>query len=257
VLDEPWVRAGDLRAALADCARRVHADEVERCRRMGQHGAALFGDRPRIVTQCNAGGLATGGYGTALGVVHALAERQADPHVWVPETRPLLQGARLTAWELAEDGIAHTLVTDNAVAHVFGSGEVDGVVVGADRIAANGDTANNIGTYSVAVLAKENGVPFYVAAPLSTIDLATPNGGGIPIEERPAREVTHIGPSQVTPVGARIRNPAFDVTPARYITAIVTEKGIARPDYAVTLPGLFDAAAPAAGERRETVGTAG
>jgi methylthioribose-1-phosphate isomerase len=232
VLDGPWAGAAEVRAALADCARRVHGDEVERCRRMGQHGATLFADRPRIVTQCNAGGLATGGYGTALGVVHALAERQADPHVWVPETRPLLQGARLTAWELAAEGIAHTLLTDNAVAHVFGTGDVDGVVVGADRIAANGDTANKIGTYALAVLARHHEVPFYVVAPTSSIDAATPDGARIPIEERARDEVAAFGGRATAPAASPVRNPAFDVTPAFLITAIVTEEGIHRPPYA-------------------------
>ncbi len=198
---------------------------------MGAHGAALFGDAPRLVTQCNAGGLATGGYGTALGVVQALAERGARPHVWVPETRPLLQGARLTAFELAEEGIAHTLLTDNAVAHVFGRGEVDGVVVGADRIARNGDTANKIGTYALAVLAHHHGVPFYVVAPTSTVDAATPDGAAIPIEERARDEVAAFAGRPTAPAASPVRNPAFDVTPASLITAIVTEAGVHRPPY--------------------------
>ena len=195
-----------------------------------------------ILTHCNAGALATAGYGTALGVIRGAVDAGKSIKVLADETRPFLQGARLTAWELVKDHIDTTVITDNMAGALMRQGLIDLVVVGADRIAANGDTANKIGTYSVAVLAKENGIPFYVAAPLSTIDLGTPNGERIPIEERPAREVTHVGPSQVTPDGAQIRNPAFDVTPARYVTAIVTEKGIARPDYTASLRRLFEAA---------------
>ena len=183
------------------------------------------------------------GYGTALGVIRGAVDAGKSIKVLADETRPFLQGARLTAWELVKDNIDTTVITDNMAGALMRQGLIDLVVVGADRIAANGDTANKIGTYTVAVLAKENVVPFYVAAPLSTIDLATPNGERIPIEERPAREVTHVGPSQVTPDGAKIRNPAFDVTPARYITAIVTEKGIARPDFTASLARLFSEAA--------------
>ena len=237
VLDgDAWREAGELRDLLAERARRIHGDEVERCRRMGAHGASLFDAAPRVLTQCNAGGLATGGYGSALGVVRALAERGAGPRVWVPETRPLLQGARLTAWELLQDGIEHTLVTDNAVAALFAHGEVDGVVVGADRIAANGDVANKIGTYGLAVLARFHGVPFYVAAPSSTIDAATPTGAEIPIEERAGAEVSTLAGRAIAPAGSPTRNEAFDVTPAALVTAIVTEEGVLRPPFAG--PGL-------------------
>ena len=241
-------------------AAAIHDEDVANCRAMGAWGAEVVPANARILTHCNAGALATAGYGTALGVIRGAVEAGKQVTVFADETRPFLQGARLTAWELVRDGIETTVITDNMSGSLMRQGLIDLVVVGADRIAANGDTANKIGTYSVAVLAKENGVPFYVAAPLSTIDLATPTGAGIPIEERPSREVTHVGPSQVTPVGAKIRNPAFDVTPARYITAIITEKGIARPDFTTSLPHLFeqagqDAAAGAPGGR-EPVGAA-
>ena len=199
----------------------------------------------RILTHCNAGALATAGYGTALGVIRAAAEQGKTIAVLADETRPFLQGARLTAWELVRDGIDTTVITDNMAGAMMRLGEVDLVVVGADRIAANGDVANKIGTYSVAVLAKEHGIPFYVAAPLSTVDLNTPDGSGIPIEERNEREVTHVGANRVTPEGARIRNPAFDVTPSKYVTAIITERGIARAPFTESLPQLFEAAAVA------------
>jgi methylthioribose-1-phosphate isomerase len=212
-------------------ARRIHDDDVASCRSMGAHGATLVPDEARILTHCNAGALATAGYGTALGVIRAAAERGKKIAVLADETRPFLQGARLTAWELVKDGIDTTVITDNMAGAMMRLGNVDLVVVGADRIAANGDTANKVGTYSVAVLAKEHGIPFYVAAPISTVDLNTPDGTTIPIEERNDREVTHVGASRLTPEGARIRNPAFDVTPAKYITAIITERGIARPPY--------------------------
>jgi methylthioribose-1-phosphate isomerase len=209
--------AGDdparVRAATAEAARAFHADEVDRCRRIGAHGAALFGDGARICTICNAGGLATGGYGTALGVIRRLHEDGRAPSVWVPETRPLLQGARLTAWELAQAGIEHR-------------------VLGADRIAANGDTANKVGTYGLAVIARHHGVPFYVAAPRTTIDPATPDGAAIPIEERPRHEVAGPPPGTV-PVPSPVHNPAFDVTPAALIDAIVTEDGALRPPFAL------------------------
>ena len=192
----------------------------------------------RILTHCNAGALATAGYGTALGVIRAAAEQGKTIAVLADETRPFLQGARLTAWELVKDGIDTTVITDNMAGSMMRLGNVDLVVVGADRIAANGDVANKIGTYGVAVLAKEHGIPFYVAAPLSTIDLNTPDGSRIPIEERNDREVTHVGSSRLTPEGAHIRNPAFDVTPAKYVTAIITERGIARAPFAESLPQL-------------------
>jgi methylthioribose-1-phosphate isomerase len=230
-LDRDVATALEARGRLAARARAIHADEVARCRAMGAHGAALFADGARILTQCNTGGLATGGYGTALGVIRAVAERGGDPHVWVPETRPLLQGSRLTAWECAEEQIRHTLVTDNATGALFREGSVDGVVVGADRIARNGDTANKIGTYTLAVLARYHDVPFYVVAPTSTIDPATADGAAIPIEQRSADEVRHVAGVSAAPPGTPVRNDAFDVTPATLITAIVTERGVVRPPF--------------------------
>jgi methylthioribose-1-phosphate isomerase len=232
----------ELKAVLTADARRIHDEDVQSCRTMGSYGASLVPDRARILTHCNAGALATAGYGTALGVVRAAAEQGKKVTVLADETRPFFQGARLTAWELVKDGIDTTVITDNMAGSMMRLGDVDLVVVGADRIAANGDVANKIGTYPVAVLAKEHGIPFYVAAPLSTIDLATPDGTRIPIEERTDREVTHVGASRLTPEGARIRNPAFDVTPARYVAAIITERGIARPPYEQSLAHLVDGA---------------
>ncbi len=246
------VRAGagvdQLKARLRDEALAIEREDVEACRTMGRHGAQFVPEQARILTHCNAGALATGGYGTALGVVRAAVEQGKKVAVFADETRPFLQGARLTAWELVRDGIETTVITDNMSGAMMRQGFVDLVVVGADRIAANGDTANKIGTYSVAVLAKEHGIPFYVVAPLSTIDLATPDGSTIPIEERNPREVTHVGSNQLTPVGAQIRNPAFDVTPHKYISAIVTERGVARPPFSESLPLLFAAPALAAHE---------
>lgn len=221
-------------------AHRIHDEDVESCRAMGAHGATLVPDDAKILTHCNAGALATAGYGTALGVIRAAAESGKRVAVLADETRPFLQGARLTAWELVKDGIDTTVITDNMAGAMMRQGRVDLVVVGADRVAANGDTANKIGTYTVAVLAKEHNIPFYVAAPISTIDLATPDGSHIPIEERNDREVTHVGSSRLTPEGARVRNPAFDVTPGRYVTAIVTERGIARPPYSESLATLVN-----------------
>jgi methylthioribose-1-phosphate isomerase len=230
---------GEIKQRLAAEARRIHDEDVESCRTMGSYGASLVPQQARILTHCNAGALATAGYGTALGVVRAAAEQGKRVAVVADETRPFLQGARLTAWELVRDGIDTTVITDNMAASMMRLGQVDLVVVGADRIAANGDVANKIGTYGVAILAKEHGIPFYVAAPLSTIDPNTPDGAAIPIEERGDREVTHVGAARLTPEGARIRNPAFDVTPARYVTAIVTERGIARPPYPESLAQLI------------------
>jgi methylthioribose-1-phosphate isomerase len=220
-----------LRARLRTAADRIHDDDVASCRAIGAHGATLVPEVARILTHCNAGALATAGYGTALGVIRGAVEAGRKVRVLADETRPFLQGARLTAWELVKDGIDTTVITDNMAGAIMRAGDIDLVVVGADRIAANGDTANKIGTYSVAVLAKEHGIPFYVAAPWSTIDLATADGNAIPIEERNAREVTHVGATQLAPEGAHIRNPSFDVTPAKYITAIVTERGIVRPPF--------------------------
>ena len=228
----------ELKVRLESQARRIHDEDVQSCRDMGAFGADLVPAEARILTHCNAGALATAGYGTALGVIRAAAERGKKVAVLADETRPFLQGARLTAWELVKDGIDTTVITDNMAASMMRLGDVDLVVVGADRIAANGDVANKIGTYGVAVLAREHGIPFYVAAPLSTIDLETPDGGGIPIEERNDREVTHVGAARLTPEGARIRNPAFDVTPAKYVTAIITERGIAHPPFEASLSRL-------------------
>jgi len=229
---------GEIKQRLEAEARRIHDEDVESCRTMGAFGAELVPQEARILTHCNAGALATAGYGTALGVIRAAVERGKKVAVLADETRPFLQGARLTAWELVKDGIDTTVITDNMAGSMMRLGQVDLVVVGADRIAANGDVANKIGTYGVAVLAKEHGIPFYVAAPLSTIDLDTTDGSRIPIEERDGREVTHVGPSRLTPEGARIRNPAFDVTPAKYVTAIITERGIARAPFHESLAAL-------------------
>ena len=230
----------EIKRKLVAEARAIHDEDVQSCRTMGAHGATLVPSSARILTHCNAGALATAGYGTALGVIRAAAEQGKTIAVLADETRPFLQGARLTAWELVRDGIDTTVITDNMAGAMMRLGQVDLVVVGADRIAANGDVANKIGTYSVAVLAKEHGIPFYVAAPLSTVDLNTPDGSRIPIEERNEREVTHVGANRLTPEGARIRNPAFDVTPSQYVTAIITERGIARAPFAESLPQLFE-----------------
>jgi methylthioribose-1-phosphate isomerase len=222
---------GEIADALEREARSIHDADVENCRSMGLHGRSLVPDRASVLTHCNAGALATAGYGTALGVIRGAAERGSAIEVYADETRPFLQGARLTAWELMRDGIKTTVITDNMAGAMMREGLIDLVVVGADRIAANGDVANKIGTYSVAVLAHAHGIPFYVAAPFSTIDLATPDGGHIPIEERSAREVSHVGPTQVTPEGVAIRNPSFDVTPAKYVSGIITEHGIIRAPF--------------------------
>jgi methylthioribose-1-phosphate isomerase len=220
-----------LRAELVAEAEAILEEDIAANRRLGAHGAALVPEAARILTHCNAGGLATAGYGTALGVVRAAAEAGKRPFVWVDETRPVLQGARLTAWELGKEGIPHTVIADVAAASTMARGEVDLVVVGADRIAANGDTANKIGTYSVAVLAHAHGLPFYVAAPFSTIDPTLPDGRAIPIEERDPREVQELAGRRIVPAASPARNPAFDVTPAALITAIITERGVFRPPY--------------------------
>ncbi len=241
-----------LRQALLDEARSVQSEDLAACRRMGDIGAELIPSGARLLTHCNAGALATAGYGTALGVIRSAARQGKVANVFADETRPYLQGARLTAWELAQDGIATTLIADNVAGHLMARGEVDAVIVGADRIAANGDVANKIGTYTVAVLAHENELPFYVAAPVSTIDLATPSGSAIPIEERGPEEVTHHGGRRMAPEGVAVRNPAFDVTPHRYVSAIITERGIARAPYAQSLARLVALPfnAEAAEERR-------
>jgi methylthioribose-1-phosphate isomerase len=233
----------ELSARLEREARKIHDEDVASCRAMGAFGADVVPDGARVLTHCNAGALATAGYGSALGVIRAAVERGKKIAVFADETRPFLQGARLTAWELVRDGIHTTVITESMAGPLMRAGEIDMVVVGADRIAANGDTANKIGTYTVAVLANEHNVPFYVAAPLSTIDLSTPDGDQIPIEERDQREITHIGSSRLTPEGANIRNPAFDVTPHRYIAGIITETGIIRPPYPETLRRAFEAVA--------------
>ncbi|HEY3382196.1 MAG TPA: S-methyl-5-thioribose-1-phosphate isomerase [Vicinamibacterales bacterium] len=225
----------EIKLKLAAEARAIHDEDIEFCRAMGRFGADLVPATARILTHCNAGALATAGYGTALGVIRGAVEQGKTISVFADETRPFLQGARLTAWELTHDGIDTTVITDNMAATFMRQGLLDLVVVGADRIAANGDVANKVGTYGVAVLAHVHGIPFYVAAPSSTIDLATADGSGIPIEERPIREVTHVGTTRLTPEQAKVRNPAFDVTPNTYVTAIITERGVWRAPYDETL----------------------
>jgi len=231
----PW---DQIRDRLIAEAMLIREEDIEINKAIGRHGAPLVPDGRTVLTHCNAGALATAGYGTALGVVRAAVEAGKDIDVYADETRPFLQGARLTVWELQRDGIRATLITDNMAGHFLHSGRIGCVIVGADRIAANGDVANKIGTYGVAVLAKENNVPFYVAAPVSTLDLTLPNGDHIPIEERGAAEVTHMRGVRVAPEGTEVRNPAFDVTPNRYVTAIITEKGVARAPYTESLREL-------------------
>jgi methylthioribose-1-phosphate isomerase len=228
----------EIKAALIAEARQMYDEDIAACKQMGAHGAALLPQEGTVLTHCNAGALATCGYGTALGVIRAAVERGHKIDVFADETRPYLQGARLTAWELLHDNIPTTVLCDNMAGALMRQGRIQAVIVGADRIAANGDTANKIGTYNVAILAREHGIPFYVAAPWSTIDLATPTGDSIPIEERPAIEVTHHGGKQLTPNGVGICNPAFDVTPARYIAAIVTERGVLRAPYGKSLQAM-------------------
>ncbi len=227
-----------IRQSLIDEAKRMHAEDIAANQAMGRHGAALMPASGGVLTHCNAGALATCGYGTALGVIRAAVEQGKKIHVYADETRPFLQGSRLTAWELMKDNIPTTVISDNMAGAMMRQGKIGAIVVGADRIAANGDVANKIGTYTVAVLAKEHKVPFYVAAPFSTVDLQTPDGSKIPIEQRNPREVSHIAGKQMVPDGVEIENPAFDVTPAAYVTAIVTEKGIARPPYEDSLQKL-------------------
>jgi len=216
----------------------IHEEDIQMCKAIGTFGADLMPQGATILTHCNAGALATGDYGTALGVIRAAFEKDPTIEVFADETRPYLQGARLTAYELHADGIPVTLITDNMAGHFMKSGRIQAVVVGADRIASNGDVANKIGTYGVAVLAKENGIPFYVAAPTSTIDFEMASGDLIPIEQRSAREVTHIRGVQIAPEGVKIENPAFDVTPNAYIAGIITEKGVATPPYKQSIPAL-------------------
>ncbi len=227
-----------LQARMLQEAVEVDREDEAVCRRIGAHGAALIKDGDAVLTHCNAGGLATAGYGTAVGIIRAAWEMGKKISVFADETRPFLQGARLTAWELERMGVPYRVITDNMAGWLMRKGEVSLAVVGADRIAANGDTANKIGTYAVAVLCRENGLPFYVAAPLSTFDFSMADGSGIPIEERPASEVREINGRLIVPPAAQVRNPAFDVTPGRLVAAIVTEKGIVRPPYEETLKGL-------------------
>ncbi len=232
-------RVAAARARLVEEAQRVLAEDIAVNQAIGRHGAMLLKDMSAVLTHCNAGALATAGYGTALGVIRSAAADGKKLEVFAGETRPFLQGARLTAWELAQDGIPVTLITDSMAGYFMQQGQIQAVIVGADRIAANGDVANKIGTYTLAVLAHENKVPFYVAAPLSTIDSSLPSGDEIPIEERSPAEVTHLAGVAIAPKGIKARHPAFDVTPHRYITAIVTERGIAREPYTESLKALF------------------
>ena len=232
----------EIKTALVHEAQQMHLEDIAANKAMGRHGATLMPSSGGVLTHCNAGALATCGYGTALGVIRAAIESGKKIHVFADETRPFLQGARLTAWELTKDGIQTTVIADNMAGAMMRQGKIKAAVVGADRIAANGDVANKIGTYTVAVLAKEHGIPFYVAAPWSTVDMNTPSGDQIPIEQRSPKEVTHHGGKQMAPDGVLVENPAFDVTPNQYVTAIVTERGIARAPYAETLKELAGAA---------------
>lgn len=229
-----------IKDALIEESQRMHAEDIAANQAMGRHGATLMPASGGVLTHCNAGALATAGYGTALGVIRAAVEQGKKIHVYADETRPFLQGSRLTAWELMKDGIPTTVISDNMAGVMMKQGKIGAIVVGADRIAANGDVANKIGTYTVAILAKEHGIPFYVAAPFSTIDLNTPDGSKIPIEERNAREVTHIAGKQMVPDGVGVENPAFDVTPAKYIAAIITERGVVREPYGDSIKKLAD-----------------
>jgi methylthioribose-1-phosphate isomerase len=230
-----------IKQTLIDEAKAIYDEDIATNRAMGANGAPLMPGSGGVLTHCNAGALATAGYGTALGVIRAAVEAGKKIHVFADETRPFLQGARLTAWELMHDGIPVTLIADNMAGAMMAQGKIQAVIVGADRIAANGDTANKIGTYSVAILAREHGVPMYIAAPFSTIDLETPDGAGIPIEQRAASEVTHFAGKQVAPTGVEVENPAFDVTPACYIKAIITERGVATAPFEESLRKLAEA----------------
>jgi methylthioribose-1-phosphate isomerase len=231
-----------IKQALVEEAQRMHAEDIAANQAMGRHGAILMPTGGGVLTHCNAGALATAGYGTALGVIRRAVEQGKKIHVYADETRPFLQGSRLTAWELIKDGIPTTVISDNMAGAMMKQGKINAIIVGADRIASNGDVANKIGTYSLAVLAREHGIPFYVAAPVSTVDLETPDGSKIPIEQRNSREVTHIAGRQMVPDGAEIENPAFDVTPAKYVTAIITERGVAKAPYEESLRQLTEKA---------------
>jgi methylthioribose-1-phosphate isomerase len=238
---QPGITLEAIRFSLISEAQQMYEEDIAACRAMGAHGASLLPETGGVLTHCNAGALATCGYGTALGVIRSAFEQGHQIQVYADETRPFLQGARLTAWELMHDGIPTTVICDNMAASLMRRGKIQAVIVGADRIAANGDVANKIGTYGVAVLAREHGIPFYVAAPWSTIDLETATGDEIPIEERPQVEVTHHAGKQLTPDGVGVENPAFDVTPARYVTAIITERGALRAPYSESLQELESA----------------
>jgi methylthioribose-1-phosphate isomerase len=229
-----------IKQALIEESKHMHAEDIAANQALGRQGAMLMPSSGGVLTHCNAGALATCGYGTALGVIRAAVEQGKNIHVYADETRPFLQGSRLTAWELMKDGIPTTVIADNMAGAMMRQGKIGAIIVGADRIAANGDVANKIGTYTVAVLAKEHGIPFYVAAPFSTIDLTTPDGSKIPIEQRNIREVTHIAGQQMVPEGVQVENPAFDVTPAKYVSAIVTERGIVRAPYQESLKQLAE-----------------
>ena len=229
-----------IKQALIEEAQRMHAEDIAANQAMGRHGATLMPASGGVLTHCNAGALATCGYGTALGVIRAAVEQGKKIHVYADETRPFLQGSRLTAWELMKDGIPTTVISDNMAGAMMKQGKIGAIVVGADRIAANGDVANKIGTYTLAVLAKEHGIPFYVAAPFSTIDLEMPDGDQIPIEQRNPKEVTHMAGKAIAPEGVQVENPAFDVTPAKYVSAIVTERGIVRGPYEEALRRLAE-----------------
>ncbi|HSM86483.1 MAG TPA: S-methyl-5-thioribose-1-phosphate isomerase, partial [Candidatus Limnocylindrales bacterium] len=233
-----------IREAIISEARQMLVEDIAANEAMGRHGATLMPGSGGVLTHCNAGALATCGYGTALGVIRAAVSAGKQIHVFADETRPFLQGSRLTAWELMKDGIPTTLIADNMAGAMMRQGKIKAVIMGADRIAANGDVANKIGTYSVAVLAKEHEIPFYVAAPWSTVDLNTPTGDQIPIEQRSPREVTHHAGRQVAPEGVRVENPAFDVTPHKYVAAIVTERGIAKAPFSESLRELSSARFP-------------
>jgi len=233
-----------IKQALIEESRRMHAEDIAANQAMGRHGATLMPATGGVLTHCNAGALATAGYGTALGVIRAALEQGKRLHVYADETRPFLQGSRLTAWELMKDGIPTTVISDNMAGSMMRQGKINAIVVGADRVAANGDVANKIGTYTVAILAKEHGIPFYVAAPISTVDLDMHDGSGIPIEQRSRKEVTHIAGRQMVPDGVEVENPAFDVTPARLVTAIITERGIAKAPYEESLKRLAEEHTP-------------
>ena len=234
-----------IRQELIAEAQRIYVEDLAVNEAMSKHGATLLPSSGAVLTHCNAGALATaGGYGTALGVIRAAVESGKKITVYADETRPFLQGSRLTAWELMKDGIPTTVISDNMAGAIMRQGKIRAVVVGADRVAANGDVANKIGTYTLAVLAKEHGIPFYVAAPWSSVDMECPDGEHIPIEQRSSREVTHVGQTRIAPEGVKIENPAFDVTPERYISAIITERGIAQAPYGDSLRRLAESAVP-------------